>query len=86
MCLQRFHYGLQQGAVQIRRIRELLLAVAGRLLHQDLVLQKLAFEHTVHVHELIVVAQLAFQRTIRLLNDFGQVVATQQLGGRLYEE
>jgi hypothetical protein len=73
--VQRVHDGVQQRILQVRRVGELLLAVAGGLSDQGVVLRQLALEHAVHVGELVVVGQLAFEQAVRLEDDLHQAGA-----------
>ena len=59
--LQGFHDGVHDFLLEIRRVRELLFGVVGGLLLQRFGFEQFAHDHIVHVNELVLRRQLAFE-------------------------
>lgn len=65
--------GVRQFVGEVGRVGELFLGVVGRLLRQDFGLQQLALDDVVHVHQPVVVGQIALEQVVDLGDDFHQI-------------
>jgi len=66
------HDGVEQFGFQVGGVGKLFLGVVGGLLAQGFGFQQLAFDDVVDVHQLVLVAQLALEQVVDLLDDLGQ--------------
>ena len=67
--IQGVHDRVHQFRVEVRRVGELFLGVVRRLLAELLRFEELPLNNVIHVHQLVLIRQLALEQVIHLLDD-----------------